>query len=155
DLLGDDTVELAAADREVGVAEVRRPGREYRGHPVGPPAQAVGRGRVRVADPFGEGVTERDVAVVGHGGEPRSAASSLAEEVGVAGRGRWSRRAVRPVTRPKERSAVMFRGSRDGCCATSSTSGGWALRNQRGSVGCGSCCSPTATSWWSSTPGGS
>ncbi len=36
---------------------------------------------------------------------------------------RWSRRAVRPVTRPREPSATLT-GPRDGRCATSSTSVG-------------------------------
>ena len=43
DLLGDHGVELAAADREVGVAEVVGAGcASTLGHPVGPAAQAVG-----------------------------------------------------------------------------------------------------------------
>ena len=62
-------VELAAADGEVGVAEVPD-GRllgEHGRDPVGPAAQSVGRGRVGVADALGERVAEGDVAVEGHG----------------------------------------------------------------------------------------
>ena len=42
DLLGDHGVELATADRQVGVAELRRLLREHGRDPVGPAAQTVG-----------------------------------------------------------------------------------------------------------------
>ena len=67
DLLGEDRGQLAPAHREVGVAEVGGRRRQHLGHPVGPATQAVGPGRVGVTDPLGEGVSERDVTVVGLG----------------------------------------------------------------------------------------
>ena len=68
DLLGDDAVELAAADREVGVPEVRRLVGQHGRDAVGPTAQPVGGGGVRVADALGERVAEGDVTVERHGG---------------------------------------------------------------------------------------
>jgi hypothetical protein len=74
ELFGQDRGQLASADGEVGIAEVR--GRESRlagehlGDPVGPTAEAVGAALVGVTDPFGERVAEGDVAVEQHGVEP-------------------------------------------------------------------------------------
>ena len=65
DLLGEDRVHLAPADREVRVAEVVDLGGEHGGDPVGPAANAVGQPRVMVADALGERVTEGDVPVEG------------------------------------------------------------------------------------------
>ena len=63
ELLVEDRVQLATADRQVGVAEVVVAGGEHLGHPVGPAPQAVGAGGVGITDPFGEGVAEGDVPV--------------------------------------------------------------------------------------------
>ena len=59
--------ELAAADGQVGVAEVVGLRREHLGDAVGPAAEAVGPRGVGVADSLGEGVAQGDVAVEGHG----------------------------------------------------------------------------------------
>ena len=58
-------VELAAADREVGVAEAGVGRTQHLGDPVGPAAHAVRASRVGVADALGEGVTQGDETVEG------------------------------------------------------------------------------------------
>ena len=93
ELLGDHAVELATADRQVGVAEVPGVllGQDGR-HPVGPAAQAVGGVWVGVADALGEGVAQGDVAVERHGDEDpgRGKTSGYEPRVGtrVPGKGR-------------------------------------------------------------------
>jgi hypothetical protein len=73
-LLVEDLLQQPAADREVGVGEVGGAAGEHLGDAVGPAAVAAGSLGLRVADPLGEGVADRDVArpgmTVGHAVQP-------------------------------------------------------------------------------------
>src|SRR5699024_3047662 len=77
----DDVVELAAADGQVGVAELLTPGggRELGGEPVRPPDEAPFAPWVGIDHALGEGVADGDVATPGMG----SGHGSL-QSIGVA-----------------------------------------------------------------------
>ncbi len=66
DLLIEDRQQLAAADREIGVGEVVIVGRQHLGHAVGPATDSVGQRLVVIANTFGEGVAQGDIAVKLH-----------------------------------------------------------------------------------------
>jgi hypothetical protein len=62
DLLVEDLLEQPPAHGEVGVGEVVGLITEDLGDTVGPSAMTAGRAGLRIADPFGEGVADRDIA---------------------------------------------------------------------------------------------
>ena len=76
ELLAQDAVELAAADRQVGIGEIVGPCGEHLRHPVGPAANPVGQSRVEVPDAFGERVAEGDVPMEAHGDRLRAPGAS-------------------------------------------------------------------------------